>query len=271
MAATTAQRSNTGFAGAINDLLDGAKLWRLWFRLGLFETKNRYKRTILGPFWMASNTIAIGMALAFIRLGPGSGTFGEMLPYVVSGVMSWYLVGAGHVQGADTFIGAAGPIRSQPLPLSFHLYLQMWRMVIMFAHSLVGYYVVVLAFGVAHIPHWTLPLGILLDLWAIFPSFYLLGLISARYRDVGHAAGFIFQLLFFLSPIFWQPNNATGLRALFVHQNPFTHLVNMIRFPILGISPDMTMVQWVVAYGAICWVLLLIFLPMVRRRVVFWL
>jgi ABC-type polysaccharide/polyol phosphate export permease len=272
MAVTSVQRPSNGLFGAVDDLVEGAKLWRLWIRLGLFETKNRYLRTILGPFWMASTTIAMGLALAFIRTGIGaSGSFGSLLPYVVSGVLVWSLVGGGHNDGAGVFIHSAGTMRSTPLPLSFHVFLQVWRMLIVFAHGVVGFFIVILPFGVFAIPHWSLPLGLLLDVWAIFPSFYLLGLVSARYRDIGHATVFIFSILFFLSPIFWQAENATGLRALFVHYNPFAHLVNVIRYPLMGQPPSEVMIEWVLGYGAACWVLLLIFLPMVRRRVIFWL
>jgi ABC-type polysaccharide/polyol phosphate export permease len=275
MAVTSVQRPSNGLFGAVDDLVAGAKLWRLWIRLGLFETKNRYLRTILGPFWLASTTIAMGLALAFIRTGStggaGSASFGSLLPYVLSGVLVWSLVGGGHNEGANVFIGSAGTMRSTPLPLSFHLFLQLWRMLIVFAHGLVGFFVVILPFGVFAVPHWSLPLGLLLDVFAIFPSFYLLGLISARYRDIGHATGFILSILFFLTPVFWQDDHATGLRALFVHYNPFAYLVNMIRYPLMGRQPTEIMVEWVLGYGAACWVLLLVFLPMVRRRVIFWL
>jgi ABC-type polysaccharide/polyol phosphate export permease len=271
MAVTAVPRPRNGFVAAVDDLMQGLMLWRLWLRMGLFETKNRYIRTILGPFWMASTTIAMGLALAFIRTGPGGGGFGQLLPYVVSGVLVWSLVGGGHNEGDGIFTSAAGTMRSTPLPLSFHVFLQVWRMLIVFAHGMVGYYIIVLAFGVAHIPNWTLPFALVIDVWAIFPSFFLLALVSARYRDIGHATVFIFSILFFLSPIFWQEDNATGLRALFVHYNPFAHLVNLIRYPLTGMRPTWTMVQWVVGYGAACWALLLIFLPMVRRRVIFWL
>jgi ABC-type polysaccharide/polyol phosphate export permease len=271
MAVSAVQRPQSGFAASIDDLIQGALLWRLWIRLGLFETANRYRRTILGPFWMASTTIAMGLALAFIRTGPSGGGFGEMLPYVVSGVLVWSLVGGGHNEGATVFIGSAGTMRSTPLPLSFHVYLQIWRMLIVFAHGVVGFYIVTIPFGVFNIPNWSLPIGLAMAIFAIFPSFFLLGLLSARYRDIGHATVFMLSILFFLSPIFWQADNATGLRAIFVHYNPFAHLVNIIRYPLMGQHPTKMMVEWVVGYGAACWVLLLIFLPMVRRRVIFWL
>src|SRR3954469_19939227 len=109
MAVSAVQRPQSGFVASIDDLIQGALLWRLWFRLGLFETANRYRRTILGPFWLASTTIVMGLALAFIRTGPQSGGgFGAMLPYVVSGVLVWSLVGGGHAEGANVFIGASG-------------------------------------------------------------------------------------------------------------------------------------------------------------------
>jgi ABC-type polysaccharide/polyol phosphate export permease len=272
MAVSAVQRPQSGLVAAVDDLIQGALLWRLWLRLGLFETANRYRRTILGPFWMASTTIAMGLALAFIRVGPGAGgSFGDSLGYVVSGVLVWSLVGGGHNEGATVFISSAGTMRSTPLPLSFHLYLQIWRMLIVFAHGIVGFYLVTIPFGVFHVPNWSLPIGLAMAIFAIFPSFFLLGLISARYRDIGHATVFILSILFFLSPVFWRPEGATGLRLIFVNYNPFAHLVNIIRTPLLGQHPTRIMVEWVVGYGAVCWALLLVFLPMVRRRVIFWL
>src|SRR4029079_16557812 len=40
------------FQAAINDIREGLRRWRSWSYLSVENVKNRYRRTVLGPWWL---------------------------------------------------------------------------------------------------------------------------------------------------------------------------------------------------------------------------
>ena len=52
------------FADVDRDLLSGIRAWRLWTMLGWNDIRQRYRRSVLGPFW-----ITISMAVFITLLG----------------------------------------------------------------------------------------------------------------------------------------------------------------------------------------------------------
>ena len=45
---------------AFSDIFDGLARWRLWIALGWQDIRQRYRRSILGPFWI---TATLGVSI----------------------------------------------------------------------------------------------------------------------------------------------------------------------------------------------------------------
>src|SRR5213080_4845234 len=56
--------SGADFAKAMFDFSSGFALWPLWLRLGWNDILQRYRRSVLGPFWLTAS-----MAIMVISLG----------------------------------------------------------------------------------------------------------------------------------------------------------------------------------------------------------
>ena len=67
-----------------------------------------------------------------------------------------------------------------------------------------------------------------------WPLATLLGYIGARFRDLPHALGLVFQAFWFVSPIYFEPKvfRGGGLDGL-VDYNPIHHLLQIVRAPLL--------------------------------------
>src|SRR5882757_3806255 len=61
---TTARKPRSAAAVARSDAIEGLSLWRLWVTLGWNDILQRYRRSILGPFWLTAS-----MAIMVIALG----------------------------------------------------------------------------------------------------------------------------------------------------------------------------------------------------------
>ena len=45
---------------AIDDMVDGARLYKLWSRLAFHNIRQRFRRSMLGPFWL---TLSMGILI----------------------------------------------------------------------------------------------------------------------------------------------------------------------------------------------------------------
>jgi ABC-type polysaccharide/polyol phosphate export permease len=259
------------FKAAGKDLVDGVRLAPLWGALGWEQTVGRFRRTLLGPFWLSTTLLTMGFALSFVFGGMMGTSWRENFPYVLAGILAWGLVGTGIAEGANMFLNGAGMMQVQRLPLSFHAWLSVFRAFVNFLAQLITYWVVLLLLGLAVIPSWTLILTLPLAFMATLLGGLVAAIPSTRFRDIGLGIGFVIQLLFFLTPIFWHPGKMHGVRGLVVEYNPFTHLVALIRQPLLGHAPSMADWSWGLGWTAGAFVLTYVLIAAFRKRVIFWL
>ena len=93
---------------AWGDLVDGYRRRELWLHLGWQDIKQRYRRSVLGPFWItiATGTTAVAMGGLYSRLFHLQ--LSVHLPYVTLGLIIWNLINASILEGAEVFeIGRA--------------------------------------------------------------------------------------------------------------------------------------------------------------------
>jgi len=255
---------------AWNDLKDGLKAHRVWVRLARMDIKQRYRRSILGPFW-----ITLTMIIWIVALGPlyshllGVGSRG-FIPYLAMGIITWGLISGVILDGAAAFVTAENLVRSVKLPYTVHILRVLHRNLVIFAHNLVAFVPFMIYLGIR--PEWTwlaaIP-GVALILLAALPTAFLLGTLSARYRDLQQMIASVVQLAFFITPIFWQREQLKG-RTYIADYNPFQILLEVVRRPIVeGIPPMAT-------YGK-CFILIALlylvtapFFARYRRRLAFW-
>ena len=185
------------FARAKGDLTDGLRRRELWLHLGWQDIKQRYRRSVLGPFWItiATGTTAVAMGGLYSKLFHLD--LSVHLPYVTLGLIIWNLINAAILEGADVFVANEGLIKQLPTPLSVHVYRLVWRQMILFAHNIVIYLVVAIIFP----KPWSwadlsvFPALALIVLNAIWVSLCF-GILATRYRDIGPLLFSVVQLLF---------------------------------------------------------------------------
>jgi ABC-type polysaccharide/polyol phosphate export permease len=261
---------HTGLAKALTDIYDGLNRWELWGTLGWQDIRHRYRRSIIGPFWITlSMGIMVG-ALGFLYSQFFGQPIREYLPFLALGIIIWGFISTLILDGCIVFIASESVIRQLRSPLSVYVFRVMWRNLIIFAHNMVIYLVIMLIFGI-----WpgtqgllAIPGVVILCLNGIWASF-LVGLLSARFRDIPMLAANIIQILFFFTPIIW---NVEQLRSskLVAELNPFYHLVEIVRMPLLGHAPPLS--TWFVVSGVtvVGYLVALGFFVRFRARIAYW-
>ncbi len=288
------------FGRAFGDIKEALRQRELWSHLGWQDIKQRYRRSVIGPFWItiSQGVIALGLGLLYSQLfGMHIQTF---LPYITVGFVVWNFINGCLLEGMETFISNEGLIKQIRAPLTVYALRTVWRQTLMFAHNLI---VVVLVVGIffGSLNHeYGLSKGVCdgegichpglgwYTLTAI-PAFFLLafngvwvtllaGIISTRYRDIPQVINSLVQLLFYLTPIVWPIDQLTAGGARdsvswaepIIKLNPIYHFVQILRAPLIGqaVSPW----SWVAVGGMtiVGWLLALVAMRNYRSRVSYW-
>lgn len=269
-AASSAHSGRSRRAKAMGDLVEGLRLRELWATLGWHDIRQRYRRSLIGPFWLTLSMGAMIGGLAYLYAGLFHQDIRGYLPYVATGMIVFSLISAIASESAMTFIGSSSLILQLHAPLSVYIYQMLWRNLLIFLHNISIYVLIVIFVGVQ--VNWCFllaPIGLFLlmlnGLWVGI----ILGGLSARFRDIPPIINSVMQIAFFLTPVFWRADSLSG-RAIFVHFNPLYYLVEVVRMPLLGQAPPLQIWAGVLALNLVSFVIAIALYPHLRARVAYW-
>lgn len=258
-------------SAAAGDVAEGLRRRRLWLYLAVENVKNQYRRTTFGPWWVTLQTLAFVIGLAVLFGSIFRVQQEDFLPYVACGFIVFsFLSGLTRV-GAEIFVSNSATITSNRQPLSALVLQAVAQEALAFAHNLV-ILVGLGAFGFLHLSATSLLAlvgvalilvnGISLGLW--------LGVMVARFRDVGPLVTSILQMMMFFTPIFWDKDSLTdGARTALLSWNPFAYLLDTFRGPLLGDVEGHVFVGAFVVTAANLLLALLVF-TRTRSRIPYW-
>ncbi|MDR2852454.1 MAG: ABC transporter permease [Burkholderiaceae bacterium] len=256
---------------AWGDWWEGTRRADIWWTLSWFDIVLRYRRSMLGPLWL---TLSMGAMIG--GMGPiYSSLFGNKLtdffPYLTLGIIFWNLFFSIVSDACNAFITSAHYLKQGYFPISMFVWRAMSRNLIQFAHQIVLFIPVALWAGISLSWHSLL----------VIPAFALLlinahavglvlGLMCTRFRDVVQIVTSVMQMLMFLTPVFWKPDNLPG-RAKLILWNPFAQMLDLLRTPLLGGVSHVHNWYGVLVWTAVALILATVLFVKYRRRVVYWL
>jgi ABC-type polysaccharide/polyol phosphate export permease len=220
---------------AAADLIDGLRQSWLWTTLAQQDVKLRYRGSILGPFWQTTTTVIMIGSMGYIYAKLFKVELHDYLPMLTVGLIFWQYQAGLLTEGCGTFTSVQGIIQSVKLPFSLHAYRLVYRNLLTLAHSFVIVPIVLTIFP--HPIEWPrlivlVPGLVLMTLIGVAVS-VLVGMISARFRDVPPIVANIVMVVFFITPIFW-PAEALGENSWWAELNPMYAAIDVMRAPLLG-------------------------------------
>ncbi|HLS75373.1 MAG TPA: ABC transporter permease [Nocardia sp.] len=258
---------------------DGFRQRELWLSLGWQDIKQRYRRSVLGPFWITIATGVQATAMGVLYATLLGQPLREYLPYVTVGLIIWNVISASILEGSDVFIANEGLIKQLPSALSVHIYRLVWRQLLFFAHNLVIYALLLVGFGVWENLSWSSLLAIpaigLIFLNSMWVSM-LFGIFATRYRDIAPILGSMTLMLFVLTPVMWTTKTledqigGASDRARLVEIIPTFHYLEIVRAPLLGEPQELR--HWVIVgtITVIGWIGAVLAMKQYRARVPYW-
>jgi lipopolysaccharide transport system permease protein len=248
------------------------RYFHMWSLLGWYDIKHRYNRSLIGPFWITISTgVMVGsIGLMFSKIFKTQTS--ELLPHFAIGQIVWLLISAQMTEACAMFVQSQALLKQVSVPLSVHALRKLWYNLILFLHNFVIVILVSALYGKGFSLQslFFFP-GIALILVLLFFLSMILGIICTRFRDITQIVGVFLQLVYFFTPIFWMKKVLPERYSWVTDLNPFYHMIELVRSPLLGVTPDAEHWRYMILYIMLAAVLAFYLTKAYRHRVVYWL
>ena len=257
---------------AVTDLRAGAKLWRLWLMLGWLDVRQRYRRAMIGPFWITISMFAMIGSMGVLYSSLFRLDVNQFIPFLAASFCVWFLISSTIIEGSTLFIQAEDIIRNADVPIGIHIFRLLWRNLIVFGHNIVVMLVVYAYFRLN--PGFRvllMPVGALIVLANLGGIALLVGSICTRFRDAPPIVSNLVQIAFFVSPVMYKPELLAGRLTAFAEWNPFYYFLEIMRAPLLGVLPSIRTYEILFAITLVNLCITFLFYSKFRSRIPYWL
>ena len=195
--------------------------------------KNRYKRSLLGIFWMLLNPLlqTIVLAVAFGAL------FQSALPhypiYLLSGLLAWSFMTQTTQYAMGVMATGSGLLKRIYIPRATYVVAAVGNGLVNFLISILPLVLIVLVLQHPVSASWLfLPVSILILLIFTLGLALLLSTASVFFNDSIDIYQIVIQAGFFLTPIMYPPSVLPEALSGWMILNPFFLMIEMFRAPI---------------------------------------
>jgi ABC-type polysaccharide/polyol phosphate export permease len=252
------------------DLKEAVKRLPVAIYFAWSDTRARYKRSVLGPFWLVLSTMVGVVGLGVIWSVLLKVDRQEFIPSLTIGLIVWGMISGCIAESAAVFYRQAAQIKDINLP-SFFLSLQLvLRQLINFGHNILVF-IVVMAIYPEHVSladFLAIP-GLILVIFNLLWLAQILGYIGARFRDLEPLIVAFLPILFFLSPVVYRASQLGPLQSIMAF-NPLTYWIGLVRDPLLGVIPTPGTYILAVATTVVGWAAALWLTGSRRHRLPYW-
>ena len=259
------------FQMAFRDLRASVERSGLAWSLAWHDISSRYRGSILGPFWITLSMGLMVLGIGFVYANLFHVKLETFLPYVALGIVFFGVMTGTITEGCETFVAAAGMLSQTSLPMFTFVWRTVFRNLINLAHHLVIVVAVLVFYDQWRQAHPFLALlGIGLMLINASWVSMLVAIASARFRDIPQVVVSIMQFAIFMTPVFWPTDRFAAHNAV-LDFNPFYHLLQAVRAPLLGQAVAPLSYIVLVTMALVGWAFTFAIFARTRRRIVHYL
>ena len=192
-------------------------------------------------------------------------------PSLAYGMVFWRFISGQILTNSMAIVGSQGIIKQRNFPLFSFILRNLTRAVFEFLYSFAAVTVVVLFY---YIPTdvsvlLALPAVIIVEI-TLLCSGFVLAMLCCRMPDLHGSLISAMRVLFLLTPIIWLPEMVSGQKEFLLNLNPFYHLLETVRDPLIG--QPIEWLNWQVSIGLMLISILLmnVVYHFLGRKSVFW-
>ncbi len=204
-------------------------------RLSIYELKQAYAGNLLGVFWVFLNPLTqIGVYWLVFGLGIRGGAPIHGVPYfvwMVCGLVPWFFISSGIMQGSNAIYSRLSTVSKMNFPLSiiptYVIMSQLYTHLILIAFLFI---IILINLGLGTINIFILLVALLSSTAFLIAASFFTSTLSTMLRDVHLLIQSVTRMLFFLTPIFWEPKENMSYLFLFIIKiNPLYYILELYR------------------------------------------
>lgn len=213
--------------------------FKLAYFMALQDIRIRYRRTLIGPLWIALSSGILIVTIGFVFGSFVDVDFNRYFVSVSCGVIFWQFLSNSINDCCYAFIHAEPLIKQLKIPYFVHVLRVLFRNLFALLHAGLILPFVFLFFGEDFYPR---VLFFLINFFIVFIVLFMVGnivaLVSARFRDLSQVISSVLQVLFYATPVMWLPDQVFVFDdvAQLLLFNPFFHLIELLRGPLMNVD-----------------------------------
>ena len=242
-----------------------------WLYMAVQDIKLRYRRSMIGPWWVTISTGVMVMMLGFLWSHIFGSNLENYLPFFAVGFVLWGWMSGQLLDAAGGLFQFGGVIKQMRLPFPIFTLRLNVRQLIILAHNtiIIAAVLLLIGHGLSWINLIAIPSLILIQLNLTLLSI-VVTIFFTRYQDMTQVVNVGTQIIFFFTPILWQVETLKN-RTYLAEMNPIYHWIEIIRAPLLGHLPSLSNYLWSLASLVVLSVLATYYLGRYRSRIAYWL
>jgi lipopolysaccharide transport system permease protein len=254
----------------LEELRTGLSSHEQWLYMAVQDIKLRYRRSMIGPWWVTISTGVMVMMLGFLWSHIFGTDLENYLPFFAVGFVIWGWMSGQMLDAVGGFFQFGGTIKQVKLPLPiFVLRLNVRQCIVLLHNSIIIALVLLLiGHGFTLMSLMAIPNLILIQLNLTLLSI-VISIFCTRYQDMTQVVNVGTQIVFFFTPILWQVETLKN-RMYLAEMNPIYHWIEMVRAPLLGHMPTMNNYLWSTASLVLLLGLAAYYLGRYRSRIAYW-
>jgi len=245
----------------------------LWYNIAISKLRVRFIRTALGPIWEIIGTMVFLIFISLIWSRLWGREFFEYFGFLYTGYAIWKIMSTTITESTFLFSELyANALKNMKCnPINFCLGNSLKNILILFLNLpiviLITIYNNTLTFN-----------GILLVTGYLFLFFisavcvsFIVGSLCLKFRDLQYSVVVIMQLLFFMTPVIWDPQQISEKGRFFlVDTNIFYHYVEFFRSALLYGEVNYLSIGIVLISTIILTIITFFLYYKIRHKLIFW-
>lgn len=227
-------------------IINISRKWRINYlrdllrQLVVRDMKLLYKRSVLGIGWTLLNPLLQLTVFVFVFRLILPAKIPQYSSFVFSGLLSWTWFQSSLVQSAVLITSNRSLLRQPNFPTSI---LPMVTVTTGLVHFLLAMPILLIFLAIDGVkPTWlilVLPLIIGLQFALTVTLAYPVAALNVNFRDTQHILNVLLQMLFYMTPVFYDINSIPVKYHLFFYMNPMVVIIDSYRKVIMyGVQPN---------------------------------
>jgi ABC-type polysaccharide/polyol phosphate export permease len=254
------------------DLHNALKRSGLAFELAKTDLIKSYTRTLLGPFW---ETISLGILLFLMSFlwSKLIKTEGNYVIYLVTGMIIFRFISQILNSSTWLFIERSDIVKCFNVPHSSLALSKVIYAVFIFFH----HFPLIIIFSYIYdnklintnlfYLFYSIPIIIITS----YSSALIVGMLTARFRDIMSLISTITSVMIFFTPILWSPERLDARTHFFVvDPNIFFHYIEIIRQPLIGNEPSMFSIFITFVFSLLIFMISTFLVKKYEHRIRYW-